>query len=57
MHQRTEPWRRGKYEPDGRHGPEQTTMAGNALFRSWTTCLDCGVRLERAMLSKGEAKR
>jgi len=48
-HKRTEPWRKGPVEG----GPERTiTIAKETLRRSWTVCLDCGVRLERALVDK-----
>lgn len=51
VHANTEPWRRGKWEPTGKHGPERTRDVTKAIvFRSWTMCLDCGTRLEQAML-------
>ena len=51
-HARVERWRRQRYDPPA-HGPETTrTVAGETLYRSWTNCLDCGVRLERALLMK-----
>lgn len=44
-HARVEPWRKGTHEG----GPPCTrTIDRRYLFRSWTMCLDCGTRLERA---------
>lgn len=48
---RPAPWTPGKYEPDGRHGPERTRdVTGAVVLRSWTHCLDCGMRLEMAVI-------
>lgn len=52
-HARTERWRRQRYYPP-KHGPEVTrTVANETLYRAWTMCLDCGIRLERGMLVQG----
>lgn len=57
-HARVEPWRRQFFSSNGKHGPERTrSVAGEIVFRSWTNCADCGVRLERALLTKGQADR
>lgn len=55
-HANTEPWRRGKWEPDGKHGPESVRIVtGETMFRSWTYCRLCGTRLERAVLHQRPA--
>lgn len=52
-HAHTDPWRAGKYETDGNHGPAVTrTIDGATLYRSWTLCLDCGMRIERGTLAR-----
>lgn len=53
-HARTEAWRDGAYYPDRKHGPPVIrSVAGETVYRSWSTCLDCGTRLERSTLTKG----
>jgi hypothetical protein len=52
-HARTTAWRPGAYYPERSHGPEVLrSVAGETVYRSWSTCLDCGIRLERSSLTK-----
>lgn len=46
-------WRKGKYESNGKHGPEFTiTVVKERLRREWALCSKCGLRLERATVVK-----
>lgn len=52
-HANLDTWRDGKYESEGRHGPPRTrSAAGETVHRSWTHCVDCGMRMERVVIVK-----
>ena len=48
-----EPWRKGKYEANGQHGPERSKdYEGTVMLRSFTFCRNCGGRFERVELER-----